>query len=144
MLGGAAMIAGAAAAAVIVSAGELNADAEAFTILARLCAGWAWPALGVVMMMIGRLAYGHWQAAAPIVHVTGAVTRTVGLLVAAALGAMLIFLLVSGFEREDTPAAAALGVGVIGGLLLAHIGVGLRNTQQRYPRHQAVSPDPPE
>ena len=31
--------------------------------------------LGVVLMLIGRLIYGHWRAAAPIARVTGAVTR---------------------------------------------------------------------
>jgi hypothetical protein len=40
--------------------------------------------------------------------------------------------------------AAALAVGVIAALLLAHVGVGLRNTQQRYPRDYSPSPDTPE
>ena len=70
--------------------------------------------------------------------------RTVGLVVAVGLGAMLAFLLASGFEREDAPAAAALAVGVIAGLLLAHVGIGLRDTQQRYPRDYSPSPDTPE
>ena len=54
------------------------------------------------------------------------------------------FLLASGFEREDAPAAAALAVGMIAGLLLAHVGVGLRNTHQYYPRNYSVSSDVPE
>jgi hypothetical protein len=50
----------------------------------------------------------------------------------------------AGLGGEDAPAAAALAVGVIAGLLLAHVGVGLRNTQQRYPRDYSPSPDTPE
>lgn len=144
MFGGAGIIAGAAAMATFVAASDVRAATDAFTMLMRMREGWSWPASGVVTMLVGRLVYGHWRAAAPIAHVTGAVTRTVGLVVAVALGAMLVFLLASGFERDDTPAAAALAVGVIVGLLLAHVGVGLRHTQQRYPRNYSVSSDPPE
>ena len=32
----------------------------------------------------------------------------------------------------------------IAGLLLAHVGVGLRNTQQNYPRSYPVSSEAPE
>lgn len=144
MFAGAGVIAGAVAMATFVMAGEIQAGTDAFTIGLRMRGGSAWPASGVAAMLVGRLVYGHWRAAAPIAHVTGAVTRTVGLVVAFGLGAMLVFLLASGFEREDAPAAAALAVGVIAGLLLAHVGVGLRHTQQRYPRNYSVSSDPPE
>lgn len=144
MFGGAGVIAGAAAVATFVVAGDVRAGADAFTIVMGLRDSWVWPASGVAAMLMGRLVYGHWRAAAPIARVTGAVTRTVGLVVTFGLGAMLVFLLASGFEREDTPAAAALGVGVIAGLLLAHVGGGLRHTQQRYPRNYSASSDLPE
>jgi hypothetical protein len=144
MFGGAGVIASAAAMATFAVASDVQAGSEAFTMLAQLRDGWVWPASGVAAMLAGRLVYGHWRAAAPIAHVTGLVTRTVGLLVAFGLGAMLAFLLASGFEREDAPAAAALAVGMIAGLLLAHVGVGLRNTHQYYPRNYSVSSDVPE
>lgn len=144
MFGSAGVIASAAAMATIAVAGDVQAGSDAFTMLARLRDAWVWPASGVAAMLTGRLVYGHWRAAAPIAHVTGAVTRTVGLLVTLALGTMLVLLLASGFEREDAPAAAALAVGVMAGLLLAQVGVGLRNTQQHYPRNYSVSADAPE
>ena len=144
MFGGAGVLAGAAAMATFAAASDVRAGTDMLTLIMRLLGGWTWPAAGVVAMLGGRLVYGHWHRAAPIAHVTGAVTRTVGLVVAVGLGAMLAVLLASGFEREDAPAAAALAVGVIAGLLLAHVGIGLRDTQQRYPRDYSPSPDTPE
>ena len=144
MFGGAGVLAGAAAMATFAAASDVRAGTDMLTLIMRLLGGWTWPAAGVVAMLGGRLVYGHWHRAAPIAHVTGAVTRTVGLVVAVGLGAMLAFLLASGFEREDAPAAAALAVGVIAGLLLAHVGIGLRDTQQRHPRDYSPSPDTPE
>jgi hypothetical protein len=144
MFGGAGLIASAATMATFAVASDVQAGSDAFAMLVRLRDGWIWPASGVAAMLAGRLVYGHWRAAAPIADVTGSVTRTVGLLAAFGLGGMLAFLLASGFEREDTPAAAALAVGMIAGLLLAHIGVGLRNTHQHDPRNYSVSPDAPE
>ncbi len=144
MFGSAGVIASAAAMVTFAAASDVQAGNDAFTTLAQLRDAWIWPASGVAAMLAGRLVYGHWRAAAPIAHVTGSVARTVGLLVAFGLGAMLAFLLASGFEREDAPAAAALGVGMMAGLLLAHVGVGLRNTQQHYPRSYPVSSEAPE
>ena len=140
MFGGAGVLAGAAAMATLAAASDVRAGTDMLTLIMRLLGGWTWPAAGVVAMLGGRLVYGHWNRAAPIAHVTG----TVGLVAAVGLGAMLAFLLASGFEREDAPAAAALAVGVIAGLLLAHVGIGLRDTQQRYPRDYSPSPDTPE
>ena len=107
MFGGAGVLAGAAAMATLAAASDVRAGTDMLTLIMRLLGGWTWPAAGVVAMLGGRLAYGHWNRAAPIAHVTGAVTRTVGLVAAVGLGAMLAFLLASGFEREDAPAAAA-------------------------------------
>jgi hypothetical protein len=123
-------------------AADMQAGADVWAIAFAVLQGWAWPLAGVAAMLAGRLVYGHWRAAAPIAKITGAVTRTVGLVAASVLGALLVLLLVSGMEREDMPAAAALGIGITMGLLLAHIGVGLRSSAQRYPDYPSSSAPP--
>jgi hypothetical protein len=139
---GAALIALAAAMATLMAAAEVRAAADAAVVVLAVLGAWPVPLGGAVTMVLGRLIYGHWHEAAPIAKVTGLVTRTVGLLTSFALGAMLVLLVISGVEREDMPAAVALGVGVTLGLLLAHIGVSLRAGGRRYPDYPSSSAPP--
>lgn len=111
----------------IVVAGELRAGASMLDFLAAAWAVGPWPLLGGVVTLIGgRAIYGHWRTAAPVVNVTGEIARTVGLVSAILLGAILAFLLATGFKYEDTPAAAALAIGVVFGVCVARFGGSLR------------------
>jgi hypothetical protein len=87
---------------------------------------------GVIAMVLGRLVYGRWREAAPVANFTADVARMIGLSVAAGLGVMLVFLLVTGFKPEDLMAALVLGVGTVAGLFLAFIGSNLRRSSRRY------------
>lgn len=87
---------------------------------------------GVIAIVLGRLVYGQWRRAAPVANFTADVARMIGLSVAAGLGVMLIFLLVTGFKPEDLMAALALGAGTVAGLFLAYVGSNLRRSGRRY------------
>ena len=128
MLAGAAIIVAMIAAITVLIVAEVAAKTDAVRIGFRAAAIGA-PLLlaGLLVMVAGRAIYGNWQRAAPVANVTGEITRTVGLLASIGLGGMLLFLLMSGFKAEDMPAAIALGVGAGVGLLLAQVGVSLRN-----------------
>lgn len=127
MFAGAAMIVATIAWIAIVVAGEMRARATLFEFLAAAWTAGAWPLLaGLAVMILGRVVYGHWRTAAPVVNVTGEIARTVGLVSAILLGGMLIFLLATGFSHEDTPAAAALAIGVVFGVWVAQFGGTLR------------------
>ena len=127
MFAGAAMIVATIAWIAIVVAGEMRARATLFEFLAAAWTAGAWPMLaGLAVMILGRVVYGHWRTAAPVVNVTGEIARTVGLVSAILLGGMLIFLLATGFSHEDTPAAAALAIGVVFGVWVAQFGGNLR------------------
>ncbi len=127
MLVGVAVIVATIAWIAIVVAREMQAHASMFDFLAAAWAVGPWPLLaGVVTMISGRAIYGHWQTAAPVVNTTGEIARTVGLVSAILLAAMLAFLLATGFEYEDTPAAAALAIGVVFGVWVAQFGGSLR------------------
>lgn len=127
MLAGAGTLTGVAWVVTVRVAAGVQAHAEPLAILQSTTSfGWAL-GVGVFTLLLGRVIYGGWRDAAPVANVIGDAARTIGVLVAVALGGILIFLLMSGFEPEDTPAAVALGLGVTGGILLAHFGVNLRN-----------------
>ena len=87
---------------------------------------------GVIAMVLGRLIYGQWRGAAPIANFTADVARMIGLSVAASLGTMLVFLLLSDMKPEDAMAALVLGVGTVAGLFLAYVGGNLRRSGRRY------------
>jgi hypothetical protein len=87
---------------------------------------------GVIAMVLGRLVYGRWRGAAPVANFTADVARMIGLSVAAALGVMLAFLVVTGIKREDVMAALVLGIGTAAGLFLAYVGGNLRRSGRRY------------
>jgi hypothetical protein len=87
---------------------------------------------GVIAMLLGRLVYGRWRGAAPVANFTADVARMIGLSVAAALGTMLAFLVVTGIKPEDVMAALVLGIGTAAGLFLAYVGSNLRRSGRRY------------
>lgn len=87
---------------------------------------------GVFAMVLGRLVYGRWRSAAPIANFTADVARMIGLSIAAGLGAMLAFLLLTGLQPEDVTAALVLGAGTAAGLFLAYVGGNLRRSGRRY------------
>lgn len=127
MLAGVAMVVATIAWITIVVAAEMRVHAGLFEFLAAAWAAGAWPlAAGIIVMVGGRVVYGHWRTAAPVVNITGEIARTVGLVSAILLGAMLAFLLATGFKYEDTPAAAALAIGVVFGVWVAQFGGSLR------------------
>lgn len=128
MLAGVAIIVAMIAVVTVLVASEVAARTDTLNIVLK-AAGVSVPQLvvGIVVMISGRAIYGHWSQAAPVAHVTGEITRTVGLLSAIGLGAMLVFLLMSGLKPEDIPAAIALALGAGLGLLLTQVGVSLRN-----------------
>ncbi len=127
MLVGVAVIVATIAWITIVVAGELQARVSMFDFLTAAWAVGPWPLLaGFVTMIVGRAIYGHWRTAAPVVNTTGEIARTVGLVSAILLGVMLVLLLATGFKYEDTPAAAALAIGVVFGLWVAQFGDNLR------------------
>ncbi|MEZ6031060.1 MAG: hypothetical protein R3C46_15115 [Hyphomonadaceae bacterium] len=123
-----ATIAGATVLAVsIVKSGDLPATPP---VLATGAAGGVLG--GIVVLLLGRLIYGHWRRAAPIANFTADVTRMVGLAIAFGLGAMLVFLLATGLEKEDAVAAIVLGIGTVAGLGLAYVGNNLRRGGRSY------------
>lgn len=127
MLAGAAAMTAAIAWIVILVGGQLHADAPLLESIGAVMAAGGWPlAASAVVMVIGRAVYGHWRMAAPVVNVTGEIARTVGLSIAAMLAAMLVFLLVTDFGQEDTPAIAALAIGTVIGVWVAQLGASLR------------------
>jgi hypothetical protein len=127
MLGGVATLVGAIAWITIVVATQTRAQAGLDAVFIAAASAGAWPlGAGAAVMVAGRLIYGHWRTAAPVVNITGEIARTVGLVAAALLGGMLVFLLVSGIDHEDMPAAAALAIGVVLGVGIAQFGGNLR------------------
>lgn len=131
MLGATVLLATVAGSTVIgvsyARSGELAAPLE---VLAGTIGGAV--ASGILVLLTGRGVYGRWNSAAPIANFTATVTRMVGLLIALGLGAMLVFVLLSGIEREDEIVVLMLGLGALAGLGLVHVGGNLRAHGRRY------------
>jgi hypothetical protein len=90
-------------------------------------------AVGAVLMLLGRLVYGGWREWAPVRRVSAWLVHAVGVLLSAVLGAMFLFLIVTGAGPEDRPAVISLGVGTIVALALAFAGFWLRPRKQERP-----------
>ncbi len=126
MLLGAAILAGVASAGTIHVAASIEAKSGFLALLTNL-AGLTGPLLlGLAVMIAGRMVAGLWRQAAPIAHTTAEITFTVGLLSVIGFGGLLVFMMLSGLQPDDTPAVLALGAAAVVGALLAHVGVGLR------------------
>lgn len=87
---------------------------------------------GALLMLGGRATYGRWSSSAPIANFIAGVTRTVGVLVALGLGAMLGFVVIDGVEPQDELVALALLSGTAGGLALVLVGGSLRRHSRRH------------
>lgn len=125
--GAGAVVAMAAQATLLAAAGieaGLGGDGIAIAV-----AGETWRLLagGVCLIVGGRRIYGAWRGGAPITNLTGDVAGPVGAVTALGLGAMLLYLLASGFRAENGPAALALGAGVTIAVALTRAGMSLRS-----------------
>lgn len=131
------MITGAAVAtSVIVTAGvivarylQLDSAADALSNAASVAA----PVmlLGAGLLLLGRWIYGDWNDRSPVVHAIAFSIRSAGTFVAAGLGAMLAFILLTGIKPEDTAAAVMLGVGTSAGIGLVFLGMRIRKGSGR-------------
>ncbi len=125
ILGGAMMLAMAVLAAVVIANYvEWDNGADAMRTVASITLP---PALaGAVVMLIGRIVYGAWMERSPVLNALALAIQIAGVIVALGLGAMLVFLAVTGITADDQTAAAALGIGTAAGLTLIFIGTRIR------------------
>lgn len=131
------MITGAAAAAgVIIASGVIIARYlrldNAADVLGNAASLAAPIMLGsAAILLLGRWIYGEWNDRSPVVHAAAYVVRSAGLMVAIALGAMLLFLLATGIKSEDATAAIVLGLGAAIGIGLMILGGRIRSGSGR-------------
>ena len=91
------------------------------------------PALfGLALVVLGRWTYGDWRDAAPVRQASSLTVRLAGFLIAIALGAMLLFLLATGFAPDDQNAAIVLGLGASIGVVLVMFGLHIKPRGRRY------------
>jgi hypothetical protein len=88
-------------------------------------------AFGVALLLLGRWVYGDWNDRSPVVHAVAFGIRSAGTLVAASLGAMLIFLMATGLKAEDATIAVVLGAGTMVGIGLVILGMRIRSGSGR-------------
>jgi hypothetical protein len=131
------MITGAAASAgMIVTAGVIIARYFDLTNAADVLGSAATVtmpvlAVGVALLLLGRWIYGSWDERSPIVHAVAYGIRSAGLVVALVLGAMLLFLVVTGIKAEDATIAIVLGAGTAAGGGLVILGMRIRSGSGR-------------
>jgi hypothetical protein len=125
ILGGAAVVAMAILAAVVIANFvEWKNGADALSTVTAITLP---PALGgAVLMLIGRIVYGAWMERSPVLNALALSVQIAGAVVALGLGAMLIFLAITGITADDQTAAAALGIGTAAGLTLIFIGTRIK------------------
>jgi hypothetical protein len=125
ILGGAMMLAMAVLAAVVVAnfvEWENGADALVTVTTVTLPPAFG----GAVLMLIGRIVYGAWLERSPVLNALALAIQIAGAVVALGLGAMLVFLAITGITADDQTAAAALGIGTAAGLTLIFIGTRIK------------------
>ena len=125
ILGGAMMLAMAVLAAVVIANFvEWDNGADALGTVTTVTLP---PALGgAALMLIGRIVYGAWMERSPVLNALALAIQIAGAVVALGLGAMLVFLAITGITADDQTAAAALGIGTAGGLTLIFIGTRIK------------------
>jgi hypothetical protein len=91
------------------------------------------PAIGgLLLVLVGRLVYGDWRAAAPMRQASSLTVRLAGLMIAIALGAMLAFLFFVGVSPDDQNAVMALGLGTVAGIVLVALGTRMKPPDRSY------------
>ncbi len=131
------MITGAAAASgIIVAAGVIIARYLKLENAAGVLAGAASLAAPVMLasalvLVLGRWIYGDWSDRSPVIHAFAFLIRSAGMFVAAALGATLLFILLTGVKPEDATVALVLGAGTAAGIGLIALGMRIRSRSGR-------------
>jgi hypothetical protein len=125
ILGGAAVVAMAMLASVVIANFvEWENAPDAMATVAMVTAP---PAVGgALLILIGRIVYGAWLERSPVVNASALAIQIAGAVVALGLGAMLVFLAITGITADDQTAAAALGIGTTAGLTLIFIGTRIK------------------
>ena len=125
ILGGAAVVAMAALAVLVISNHlEWDNAAEALGSVARVALP---PALGgAALLALGRLVYGEWLDRSPMLNASAAAMRLAGFVLAIGLGAMLLFLAATGITAADQIAAVVLGLGTTAGVGLILLGFRMK------------------
>jgi hypothetical protein len=91
------------------------------------------PAIGgLLLVLLGRLVYGDWRDAAPMRQASALTVRLAGLMIAIALGAMLLFLFFAGVSPDDQYAVVALGIGTALGIALVALGMRMKPPDRSY------------
>lgn len=83
-------------------------------------------AMGAGLILVGRWTYGGWNRRAPLRRIAGQIVQMIGVLTAAALGLMLLLLIIAGVGPQDRSDVASLGLGVLAGLAIVLVGVLIR------------------
>lgn len=86
---------------------------------------------GALLILVGRIVYGAWSLRSPVLNASALAIQMAGVIVALGLGAMLVFLAITGITADDQTAAAALGIGTAAGLTLIFIGVRIKSGSGR-------------
>jgi hypothetical protein len=130
ILGAATVVAMAALASVVIAnfvEWENSADAMSTVAVVTLP-----PTVGgALLMLVGRIVYGAWRKRSPVINASALAIQLAGGIVAVGLGAMLLFLIVTGITADDQTAAAALGIGTTAGLALIFIGFRIKSGSGR-------------
>ncbi len=82
--------------------------------------------LGVLLIVLGRMAYGQWLDRAPLRRIAALVIQATGALITLALGVMFLLLIMAGVGPQDRSDATSLGLGMLAGLALLFLGVWLK------------------
>ena len=83
------------------------------------------------MLLTGRLVFGRWNDHAEIINAVAFGIRSAGTFVAMALGGVLVIMLATGIEAEDSTIAVVLAAGAAIGLGLVAVSIHMRRDDDR-------------
>jgi hypothetical protein len=86
---------------------------------------------GILLMLVGRWVSGEWLERAPIMGASSLAVRIAGFFVAIGLGALLLFLMITGVTADDQAAMALLGLGSTIGVALIFLGFRIKPRSNR-------------